>query len=70
MISEAWQLSCEHLVLPILKVNFLAGLCGNSQEAICPPALPKRKGIQDPARFLGQQADYKDWSISQTTSIP
>lgn len=69
MISEAWQLSCEHLMLPILKVNFPTGLCGDSQEAICQPALPERKGIQDPASFLGQQAYYKDWTISQTTSM-
>lgn len=69
MISEAWQLSCEHLLLPILKVNFPAGLCGDSQEAICQPALPKRKDIQDPASFLRQQTYYEDWRISQTTSI-
>jgi len=69
LISEAWQPSCEHLVLPILKVNFLAGLCGDSQEAICQPALPKRKGIQDPASFLDQQAYDQDRRISQATSI-
>lgn len=52
-----------------MKVHFLAGLCGDNQEALCQPTVPERKGIQDPTSFLGQQARYKVWRISQTTSL-